>query len=141
MTDVLVMVAIISNLAIAFAYLGIGLYVTPKFNLAGTSHGSRLAKLAGLTFFVTCAITHLELASHATGEIISAIETQAGWLISWHGIITHAVQAIAGLSFLALAMRHLQIRIYNKQYYERVLDDRIRQIERQLNDVAPNAAP
>jgi hypothetical protein len=133
MNDPLVVVAVASNLGIAFAYLGIGLYVTPKFSMAAPSRGSRLAKLCGLTFFVTCGITHLELAAHAAGEVDAAVDSQAAWLISWHGLVIHLVQGLAGLGFLALASRYLQVRIYNKQYYERVLDERIRHIESQLD--------
>ena len=133
MTEFATLVAVLSNLGIALAYLGIGLYVTPKFSLAGPSAGSRLAKLAGLGFFVTCGMTHLELAAHASQEVTAiATDAQAEWLVSWHGLLIHGVQAVAGLAFLALASRYLQVRIYNKQYYERVLDDRISDIERQI---------
>ena len=132
MNELLVVTAATTNLAIAVAYLGIGLFVAPKFDLAAPSWGSRLAKLCGLAFFVTCGITHLELAAHASGEIDAAVDSQAAWLVSWHGLLVHTVQSLAGLGFLALASRYLQVRIYNKQYYERVLDERIRQIESQL---------
>ena len=129
-SDLLVPVAVGTNLAISFAYLAIGVYITPKFSLAAPSSGSRLAKLCGLAFFVTCGITHLELALHASAAGGAAADER--WLVSWHGLAIHAVQAVAGLGFLALATRYLQVRIYNKQYYEHVLDERIREIEERL---------
>lgn len=132
MDDLRMSAAVISNLGIAFAYLGIGLYITPKFSLAAPSHASRLVKLFGLAFFVTCGITHLELAAYAREEAQAAAGSQAAWLVSWHGLTIHVLQGIAGLGFLGLASRHLQIRVFNKQYYEHVLDERIRQIEGQI---------
>ena len=133
-----VTMAVITNLAIAFAYLGIGIYVTPKFSLAAPSRGSRLAKLSGLTFFVTCGITHLELASHSlrAGTGGGGGDAHTSWLVGWHGLLVHGVQAVAGLGFLALATQYLQIRIFNKQYYEDVLDERIRQIEDRLEETS-----
>lgn len=138
MDDARTVAAVLSNLAIAFAYMGIGLYITPKFSLAAPSRGSRLAKLFGLAFFVTCAITHLELAAHARGasEAEAGVDPQAAWLLSWHGLIIHVVQGLAGLGFLGLASRYLQIRVFNKQYYEHVLDERIRQIEGQIEQAS-----
>lgn len=120
--------AVAMNVIIALAYLGIGLYVAPKFSIAAGRFGAQAARLAGLLFFVTCAGTHIELAYHAA----QSPDLVGDWFHSAHGLIIHTVQGLAGWAFTVLAVRFLNVRIMNKTHYETVLDERIEQLKEQL---------
>ena len=104
---------VVPNLLIAGAYVGIGLFIAPKFQVAGNANrdGARLARLAALVFFVACALTHVELAVHS---LIGEVSDQS-WMAQWHGFLIHGAQAVAGWAFLFLAARYLSIYIRNKE--------------------------
>ncbi len=113
--------AIVTNAIIAFAYLGIGLYLVPSFVFDGPEdwgwrvRGARLARLSGLVFFITCAMTHIELVLHAADSSEVALQLHDGrWIDSWHGLLIHAVQAVAGMAFLVLGIFFLTIRVTTK---------------------------
>jgi len=126
--------AVAMNVIIALAYLGIGLYVSPKFTIAAGALGAKAARFAGMTFFVTCAGTHLELAYHAT-----TMPPQVGpWFDAWHGTLIHTVQGVAGWMFTVLAVKYLTVRIMNRSHYEAVLDERIEQLKAELERDYPN---
>lgn len=120
--------AVAMNFIIALAYLGIGLYVAPKFSIAAGAWGAKVARLAGLLFFVTCAGTHTELAVHAA----QSPDLVGEWFHSAHGLAIHTVQGIAGWLFCVLAIKYLNVRIMNRSHYEAVLDERIEQLKAEL---------
>ena len=127
-------VAVAMNLIIAAAYAAIGIWITPKFQLGPISWGTRIARLSGLIFFLTCALTHVEMALHAT---------DTSWQTEWHGLSLHVVQAIAGWTFLIAAVKYLRVRIYSQsdywkeveshlvelEAYEKIVRERIRKLE------------
>lgn len=128
--DVPLIAATIENLVIALAYLGIGAYVAPKFTLGTSSNlAARVTKWCGIVFFVSCAMTHLELAYHAQPPEDFAAYTIGEWLSSWHGQVIHGLQAASGVVFLVLAVGNLSIRIYSKNFYEEMLDEYTRELE------------
>ncbi len=131
MNEVTWQLAILANVVIALAYLGIGLYVAPKFSFAAPHWGAKLARSAGLVFFITCAGTHLELAYHAAQAGPGSNGLAVGeWFVQWHGLFIHTVQGAAGWLFLVLAARYLSVKVYNRDYYDRVVKERVSEIER-----------
>jgi hypothetical protein len=105
---------LVANVLIAVAYLGLGIWVTPRFMIGiEAAPGSTappverltaLMRTSALVFFVLNAGTHLLL---AYWTIVAAPE----WHTHWYAIAIHVVQAPAGLLFLALATRFFQIRV------------------------------
>jgi hypothetical protein len=89
-TGFLVVVFVASNVAIALAYLVLGFYVSPRFNIVGVPWGVKVTKYAMLAFFLFCAITHLEQIIHVLAE-----PDAQDFLLSWHMVVTHFLQAIA----------------------------------------------
>lgn len=77
-----------TNVGIMLGYMYVGAFVAPHFKL-----DERDTKIAGTLFFVTCGLTHLEMALHAwlTPEE-SFLESM---VTSWHGVLNHGVQVIA----------------------------------------------
>jgi len=114
-------IAVLSNLLIAAGYAGIGVWVAPKFDAAAPSGGLRLTKLSALVFFLTCAMTHVELALHAFAD-------RPAWMLSPHFLIVHTVQGLAAPTFLLLATAFMSIRIFNRQLYEGLLARRIAEV-------------
>lgn len=114
-------IAVLSNLLIAAGYAGIGIWVAPKFDAAAPSGGLRLTKLSALIFFLTCAMTHIELAAHA-------YQDQPAWMLSPHFLLVHTIQGLAAPTFLFLATAYMSIRIYNRSLYEGMLARRIAEV-------------
>lgn len=123
-TEVAVWIAVASNLAIAAGYGGIGVFVAPKFDAAAPSLGLTMTKLSALVFFITCSMTHLELAWHVYAD-------RPAWMLDPHFLVIHTVQAAAAPAFLALASAFMSIRIYNRQLYEAMLARRIEEVRRE----------
>lgn len=124
--------AVVANSVIALLFLSIGLYVAPKFVFAAPHGGARLARWSGMTFFVMCAMTHLELVAHAFSEGETALNSPT-WLDTWHGLIVHNAQALAGTAFLFLSIHYLAVRIYNRAFYTQLLDRRVADIEAEIS--------
>ncbi|MGE4164288.1 MAG: hypothetical protein AB7G23_21435 [Vicinamibacterales bacterium] len=114
-------VAVVSNLLIAAGYAGIGIWVAPKFDAAAPSGGLRLTKLSALIFFLTCSMTHIELALHAYTD-------RPDWMLSTHFLVVHTIQGLAAPTFLFLATAYMSIRIFNRQLYEGMLARRIAEV-------------
>jgi hypothetical protein len=105
---------LVANVLVAVAYLGLGIWITPRFMIgveaAPGSSAARVARLTGLmrgsalVFFVLNAGTHLMLAYWT-------IKVAPAWHTHWYAIAVHVTQAPAGLLFLALASRFFQIRV------------------------------
>lgn len=109
MNDVLQALAVVMNFTIALAYVGIGIYVAPSFDIDVGRMGAQIARVAGMLFFITCAGTHFELAWHALTDPPRVGE----WFVAWHGLIIHTIQGIAGWVFCVLGIKYLDIRITN----------------------------
>jgi hypothetical protein len=116
-----VIIAVASNVGIALGYAGIGIYVAPKFDAAAPSFGLKVTKASALIFFITCAMTHVELALHA-------ISDRPEWMLSPHFLLVHSIQAIAAPVFLLMASAYMSIRIFNRQLYEGLLARRIAEV-------------
>ena len=110
-------ISVLANLVIA-GYAGTGIWVAPKFDAAAPSVGLRLTKLSALIFFLTCAMTHIEMASHVYYD-------RPEWMLSLHFVVIHSVQALAAPTFLVLATAYMSIRIFNRELYEGMLARRI----------------
>ena len=78
------------NVAIAGAYVVIGAVIIPQLRLR------RVAILLGAGFFLTCALTHVEMALHAVLE-------QPSWLVAPHMWAVHVAQVVVDWGFI-LAM-------------------------------------
>jgi hypothetical protein len=114
-------IAVVSNLVIAAGYAGIGIWVAPKFDAAAPSGGLRLTKVSALVFFITCAMTHIEMALHV-------ISDRPEWMLSLHFLLIHTIQGLAAPCFLFLATAFMSIRIFNRQLYEGMLARRIAEV-------------
>lgn len=98
-----------ANLLIAFGYLGIGLYVAPKFRFGrNPSGGSKVAKWSAIIFFATCAMTHIDLAYHAWTNTPVDFDNLSHMAVC-------IIQAIAAPNFLIFASMFLNIRIEGKE--------------------------
>lgn len=99
------------NLAIALSYFGFGailaqLLLGHRVRLAHDDR--RVAPVligASLVFFVTCAMTHIELAYHFTTE-------KTEWGVTLHMLIGHGIQAFVGLLALFMFAQVLDAEIY-----------------------------
>lgn len=117
--------ALFFNFIIALAYLGLGLTVSPYLKAAGSSVGVALTKVSFIVFFLTCAYTHVHDSYHAyVGQAIN--------FTSWHFLVAHGLQAVAAPLALYLSWRYLSVKIYNREHYERVLEESIEELEREL---------
>lgn len=77
---------IVANTAIALGYMFVAVFVAPNFGIRLTR-----TKIGGVLFFVTCGLTHLELALHTLmREPLTIAE-----LTSWHMLTIHVVQAFS----------------------------------------------
>ena len=96
---------VLANAMIAAAYIGIGLWLAPTFDIERSDVLGNLARGFALIFFITCALTHIELLAHVADTT---------WKEKWHAVLIHVPQAIAGLGFLSLGMKALRVRIGSK---------------------------
>ncbi len=129
--------AALVNIAIALDYAALGLYIAPKFEASHASRGLRVARFSALVFFVTCAMTHTELALHVLSEPV-------GWMGSWHFLLIHTVQALAAPAFLVTAARFSRITIRDKRHYQSVLDQQLAESEaalRRMQERSEGGAP
>lgn len=76
----------VSNFGIFLGYVFIALVIVPAFPVRMVQ-----TKIGGGLFFLTCGLTHLELAAH------SVIEggLDYGSMLSWHMLAIHAIQVFA----------------------------------------------
>lgn len=76
----------VSNIGIFLGYVFVGLIVVPHFPV-------RLAqtKIGGFFFFMSCGLTHLELAIHAF--LRGGLDYPS--MLSWHMLTIHAVQVLS----------------------------------------------
>ena len=84
MTDV---VFVLANVAITLGYFYLGAFVAPHFKL-----DVRRTRIAGAIFFITCGLTHLEMAGHAW---FTPNQSFMDTMLTWHSMVIHVVQAIA----------------------------------------------
>lgn len=77
----------IVNVGVAAAYVVIGAVVIPQLRLRP------FARFAGIGFFLTCALTHVELAAHV-------VTTRASWLVSPHMWAIHLIQLVVDWAFI-----------------------------------------
>jgi anti-sigma regulatory factor (Ser/Thr protein kinase)/PAS domain-containing protein len=93
--DSFVVMAVLNGL-IAAAYYTIGGYLAPRFALP------KLGRYAAVAFFVTCGLTHTELAVHG-------LQYRPAWLVSTHMFFIHGAQAVLDWGFIVVAVRYLDI--------------------------------
>lgn len=74
-----------------------------------------LASVGAMLFFVGCAHTHMEL------MLWSADGSLAKHWYSWWTVLSHLLQGLGGLTFWVLATFYLQLNIYDKRHYRRVV--------------------
>ena len=103
----MIVVFVMANLAIALAYFVLGLYVSPRFDIVGSPWGVQVTKYAMLAFFLFCALTHVELAFHVLEEPRQNIQ----WMLTWHMILIHVLQAVAAPIAAVFTWMYLLIRI------------------------------
>ena len=103
----MIVVFVMANLAIALAYFVLGIYVAPRFDIVGSPWGVKVTKYAMLTFFLLCALTHIELIVH----VLEEPKGQVQWMLSWHMVLIHVFQAIAAPIAAVFTWMYLLIRI------------------------------
>ena len=82
----------VANLGIFFGYCFTALVVVPAMQLRYLQ-----TQVGGVLFFITCGLTHLELAAHSyTKRGLDAAE-----LFSWHMLTIHVVQVVAVWLFIS----------------------------------------
>ena len=91
MKTLLLYLFVLSNIFIVCGYFFVGLRIVPN-----TGVNMLRTKIGGILFFITCGITHMEMAWHAfTGEGFT-IEH----MISFPMVINHMVQALSVWMFV-----------------------------------------
>jgi len=80
------------NLAITAGYIFVGVTVAPSFDLK-----RNWAKVGGIVFFITCGLTHLEMAFYA---LSSQVAHSAHLGISFFSFANHFIQVIAVWTFV-----------------------------------------
>lgn len=98
MGGMLLVIFVLSNLAIASGYIYAASAVVPQMKARRWQ-----TKVGGILFFLTCGLTHLELALHAAAETAGGLSD----FESWHMIAIHLVQACAVWLFLTSLYREL----------------------------------
>jgi hypothetical protein len=126
--------AITSNLVIALGYVMLGFLVSTKFDAAGPTWALFGFKVAGLTFFIMCAVTHLHEASHIYDELLPI----AYWS-TWHYQAHMALQAVAAIVASGLGLGFISLRIFDKRYYAGLLDRVIDEQAQELSVLARRA--
>lgn len=124
--DGLTVIAIFSDVVIAAGYVLLGALIAKKFDAAAPTWVLNTFKLAGLTFFVTCALTHLHHAEHVARNIPDDST-------SVHFLFIHGVQAVAAIVAGLIGWSFISLRIYDRSYYGPFLD---RAIDREANQIA-----
>lgn len=114
------------NLLIVLAYVVIGILLVRKFDAAAPTWALSIFRVTGLTFFLTCAMTHGHMALHA-------FEGTANDPYSLHYTLIHLPQALAGVVSAVLGWSFISLRIYDRSYYGSLLD---REIDRQAREIA-----
>ena len=79
-----------ANVGIFLGYVFVAAVVMPAMPVR-----LLVTKIGGALFFITCGLTHLELAIH------SLREPPAASLVSWHMLVIHSVQVVAVWLFIA----------------------------------------
>lgn len=77
-----------TNMIIFFGYFVIAAYIAPRINLQRWS-----TRIGGVIFFITCGLTHLELAVHVNSS-------WPDYWRSWHMLLIHPIQAVAVAVFI-----------------------------------------
>jgi MFS family permease len=108
------------NLAIALCYGLLAIYFIQRIKLPNRKERHPLTILACIgagLFFVGCAHTHLDLVIGSMTD-----ELMQHWY-SWWNVISHALQALGGITFWILATFYLQLNIYDKRHYDKVQEE------------------
>lgn len=88
------------NLVIVFGYLFVAFFVMPYMDIR------KWTKIWGALFFLTCALTHIELATHAY------LNEPFGFLaghVDWHMWLVHIPQAFSVWGFVTGLYREFVI--------------------------------
>ncbi len=127
MYDFLIAITFVSHMIIVLAYLGIGIYVWPKFDAAGPGWGVQAARLSGQAFFLTCAYTHAHDGWHILTQtpIVTNIDT-------WHYVGAHTLQAISAPAALLFGWRYTTLRFVTPEL-SRMLDRMTKESRRRLD--------
>lgn len=81
-----------SNWVIVLGYVAIALYIAPFMD---TKYW--YTKVGGAVFFATCAMTHLEMVTHALTRTSMGFTSGR---VEWHMIAIHIVQAVSVFVFI-----------------------------------------
>lgn len=130
------MIAAFENVVIVLGYLALAVFVLFYLPVIGpTARGVLACKVAWAMFFVGCGITHTELLVHAVfGAPDLALSSGVGqWFIEWHGFVAHTLQAVGAPVALTLSAMYVRPKIFSREMYNQVLDQRIKEIENEIN--------
>lgn len=109
------LLAMIDHAAIASGYVGLGAFVSRKFDAAAPTMALRAFRLACMLFFICCALDHLDWTIHlATGTPID--------MLNGFHLIVDTAQGIGSLVAVVLGLAFISLRIFDRTYYGGVLD-------------------
>lgn len=131
--DWLWLTAVLANFGIMIAYMIIGVWVWKRLDIAGPKKIIWTARFFMSAFFATCAMTHLELATHSylrTSTLTDDMIVLAGQP-SIHFIINHVAQFIAAVGFAVIGTS-FTVHVFNRSYYHGLISRRMEQIQKEL---------
>lgn len=111
---------------IAAGYVSLGFLLASKFDAAAPTRVLWTFKLAGLLFFILCALTHIHHAWH----VAYGVQDDP---LALHALLIHVPQGAAALVASVLGWSFISLRIYDRSYYGPFLD---RAIDRNAREIA-----
>lgn len=110
-------IAAIANIAVAFGYAGLGIFLAPKFDAGAPTWALTLFKLSGLLFFLMCSITH----THEAYHIWEGLLPREYWYDALY--LSHMiVQAVASGMALVFAFGFINVRVFDKRFTREMID-------------------
>lgn len=128
MDDAVQVVVVACHLLVAGGYVGLGLFIAPRFDAAAPTWALRLFKGSGLVFFLTCAYSHAHFGVHIWDGVLQ----REVWATP-HYVVHMVAQAVASVMALLLAFGFISLRVYDRSHYRGLLD---RAIDEQAAKIA-----
>lgn len=97
---------VVANIGIFAGYIFAATAVAPRLMVR-----LRRTQIGGAMFFLTCGLTHLELAVHAA----TRVQMGTPEFSSWHMVMIHTVQVVAVWAFLTGVYKELTVNVEQSQ--------------------------
>lgn len=124
-TEGLLLLSIMNHLAISGGYIGLGVFVSSRFDAAAPTRALLTFRAVSAAFFICCALDHIDWAWHLF--TITPVD-----MLNLFHLLVDSVQAISAVSAVTLALGFMSLRVFDRTYYrgmmDRAIDDEARRI-------------